>query len=714
MKLSRRTALVLPVLLAILAGCGSQGPSGKAAKEIGDAEKAIANAKAYADKSELEKAAMEYNRASTLIAQGKALAVNTEVPSLQKLDAEAQSGAAAVQKQKEEKEKAAEEARKKEELAQKTKRWRTRVAIPAEMDYLNVLPANMVIAGQLKNLGQSIENARKTALGRLLAAQDLAPLWKKLQAELNDKQEFSKNLDLWLPRFKGEFAFALWQLDFQDASGMRVAAVAEITDPVPEAVLDELLEKTEFFPPAGPFTVTYKDVDIWQPAPGGPAVALLGRHLVLGPNADSVKAIVDGFLKPGGFGASANCATLKPSLAQKPEVLVFMDLQGYLSEVNKMMGALPGKDTKAAVQKMMDAANTNIKLVGMSSTCVGDGFEDRSAAISEGELKGFGSMMAMPAGTPPPLNALAFVPANAAVAQVGYMNAQVASTALRAYLAGFDQMVDSVAKEMPPPPAGAPAPPHPLRALKAFEEKTGINLDELLAGLKGECGFYVVLAPGLVTQPPDIGMFITCAAPEKAKAFSDAIAKGLGAYFSPSPVRELPVQGRTLYQLDLQALGLPVEQKFPYTPCWAVEGSHIFLASSPQALRKQLSYVDSKADAGLLTQPDFVKALSGLAAEERKSQIVYMDMKNLLAAAAMLGLPLLQARITDPELKSILQGLPQPQVLFKDITPLVGGGVQRPGRVESVLRSPVPPVGTVAALGIGLALFIVPHIAERP
>ncbi|MCY3023599.1 MAG: hypothetical protein NTW87_31855 [Planctomycetota bacterium] len=118
-----------------------------------------------------------------------------------------------------------------------------------------------------------------------------------------------------------------------------------------------------------------------------------------------------------------------------------------------------------------------------------------------------------------------------------------------------------------------------------------------------------------------------------------------------------------------------------------------------------MTFIDSKTP-GLLTQPDFVKALGMLSAEERKGQIVYADAKTLLSAAAMLGLPLLQARLTDEEMKKALAGLPPGQQLFKDIPPLVGATVQRAGHVETVLRSPLPPLSTGVVLGVGALIGV--------
>jgi len=177
-------------------------------------------------------------------------------------------------------------------------------------------------------------------------------------------------------------------------------------------------------------------------------------------------------------------------------------------------------------------------------------------------------------------------------------------------------------------------------------------------------------------------------------------------------VKEVPLANRTLYQLDLAALKLPVPPNFPYGPCWAVEGNHVFIASSVQALRKQLTYIEAKTP-GLLTQPDFVKALGTLTADERKGQVMYMDMKSALAAGATVALPLLQGTIPDPQMKAALATLPPPSQLFKDLPPLLSTSVQRGDRAESIIRGPVPPMATIFFGAMGAAILM-PRMAMRP
>jgi hypothetical protein len=235
---------------------------------------------------------------------------------------------------------------------------RIRLANMGAVDYLDVLPANCIIAAQLKNLGASRENAKGSAIGKLLASPELAALRQRLDAALNEKPDVWKAIQLWAGRFNGQFAMGFWAMDFQDPTKMRLAAMGEITDPAPQAVLDDFLKQTEFLP-AGGNVENYKGVDIMQSAPGAPALALVGKHFVLAPNGESLKPIVDGFLNPGGLGATPALIKLKPALGPKPEFMLVVDFEKYMQEITKMFAAAPGGQAQGdAMQKLMACPST--------------------------------------------------------------------------------------------------------------------------------------------------------------------------------------------------------------------------------------------------------------------------------------------------------------------------------------------------------------------
>jgi hypothetical protein len=578
-------------------------------------------------------------------------------------------------------------------------RLETRIRLNAldKVDYLDVIPAESFIFVQARDVNASLEAARKSIAGQLTYSKPLDPFRNMLEKALQKNPEGWEKMQVWTPRFKGQFAFALWSLDMRDPTKIRLAAIAEITDPAPKRVFDELLAEARIVPQAA-LNDTYKEIEIVNGGPMGPCFALVNRHLVFSANADSVKAVIDGMLAPGGLAASPAFQKIKPALGPKPELLFCMDFQVYMKEVVKMMGAMgpAGAGQAEAIKSVMNSAG-NMKLMAVASSCVGTVFEDRYVLSTDGPPTGLAAAGIMPPGAPPPIEAMAIVPRNASIAAAGYMDGGRMHGSMMEYLSGVFKMARMGA------PPNTPGPPDLEAVLKDFEGKTGLKVADLAGSIKGEFGYYVVPAPGLVTAAPDIGIFITCTDADKAKALSGAVSKALNAFMQPAPAAEVPQGARTVYQLDLAKLGIPVPEKFPYTPSWAAEGNRVFIASSPMALRKQLSYIEQKTP-GLLAQPEFTKAMEQFTPEQRKGQVMYVNMRDLLTAGAMLGLPLLQGQIQDPEVMVALQNLPPPQDLFKDIPPLVAVSVQYPDRVESIMRSPVPSlpamVGTFAIYGL--------------
>ncbi|HYG74253.1 MAG TPA: hypothetical protein VEK08_04535 [Planctomycetota bacterium] len=573
---------------------------------------------------------------------------------------------------------------------------RLRLSTIGAIDYLEVMPASSIVAIQLKNLGTSLENAKKTAIGQIVLSKDLEPFRTQLDALLNQQPDKKKEALTWVERFKGQFAFAIWELQLMPPpEEVKLGALIEITDPNPRDVLDELIKKTGIFAD-GQKTTNHKDVEILHhPLGMGPSVALLGRHLIVANNIESVQKLVDGFLAPGGIAGSADFKKARPSLNANPEFVFAMDFQKYMKFAQSMT-PLPGYD------EMMKAAGVTAKYMVMSSAVSGDSFEDRFVMVNSGPPAGLAAAGIPPADAPPPLADVSLIPSNAVAAMVTYVDGAKLGPAFVEYMAGLKKIMDGLKNQVPPPPV---APPDFTAVIKTFEEKSGLKLTEILALVKGSVGYYVVLAPGGAVAPPDIGMFLTCPDAEKAKAVNAAIAKGFSAYDNKNAIREIDTPARKIYQLDLAALGLPIQPNFPYAPCWAIEGNHVFIASSIQALRKQLTYIDNKTP-GLLTQPDFVKALGNIGAEERKGQIVYIDVKSLASFGATVGLPLLQTKIQDPVLKKNLATLPPPAQLFKDLPPLLTGAVTKGDLNVGVLRSPIPPFQSIflLAFGAGLAM----------
>jgi len=571
---------------------------------------------------------------------------------------------------------------------------RLRLATIGAMDYLQVVPANSIIVLQLKNLSTSLENAKKTAIGQIILSKDLEPFRTKVDAMMNQEPQKKKEALLWFQRFKGQFTVSLWELNLLNPEELKFGAILEITDPNPVDVFDELLTKTGVLA-GGRKTTNYKDVDILNdPLGAGPAVALIGRHILVSNTLESVQKLVDGFIQPGGFAATPDFKKALPHLGTQPDMIFGMDFQKYMKAA-QAVAPMPGYD------ELMKGAGVTAKYLYMTSSSAADTFEDRFYVVNDGPPKGFAAAARPPADAPPPLTDMALMPANSILAAVGYLDGSQMNAAMGDYLGGLKKMMDQVKKQGPGP---VPIPDF-SEAIAQFEAKSGLKVGDLAALVKGSIGYYAVLAPGGALAPPDLGLFITCEDAEKAKAVNAAISKGFNAYDNKNAVKEVDAPGHKIYQLDLTALGLPVQPNFPYSPCWTIEGNRVFVASSIQALRKQLSFIDNKTP-GLLSQPDFVKALGALSPEERKGQIMYADMKSLLTFGATVGLPLLQAKVKDAEIKKNLATLPPATQLFKDVPPVLIASTFIGDANIGIMRSPVPPFQTVflMAIGAGLAM----------
>jgi hypothetical protein len=559
------------------------------------------------------------------------------------------------------------------------------------VDYLEVLPGKTIIALQAKNIATTIESSKKTALGQMVLSQVLEGFRTQLQTAMDKQPDVKKQVMLWHERFKGQVAAGIWEMNLAQPDKMRMAVVAEVTDPEPQAVFDDFMKQTGMVEQVK--AEMYKDVEIQQSVVGGGAVALAGKHFLFSNNGEAMRELIDGLMSPNGLGKSPKYLQIKPALGAKPDLIVTMDFKAYMKAV-MAIAPMPG------FEDLMKSAGANADLIAMSSSTIGDTFEDRWIMSMDGPPTGMASIGIPPADAPAPLNDLAAVPTNSVLASVGYMDGGKAQVEIVKYLDSLKKMMDGMKAQMPP--GAEPMPDFPA-IIKTFEEKAGLKVADILGNIKGSNGFYVVLAPTPALVAPDIGLFITCVDAEKAKVVSAAMAKALNAY-GPGAVKELPVANRTIFQLDLAPLGVPVPPNFPYLISWSVEGNRIFVGSSVQALRKQLSYIENKTP-GLLTQPDFIKALGALSPEERKGGMFYVDMKTVLIEGGKVALPLLNAQIPDEQVKKTLAAVPPPQQMFKDVPPMLITSVFTGNQQQTIMRAPLPPLPTIFVLSVGAGMM---------
>lgn len=571
----------------------------------------------------------------------------------------------------------------------------------ASVDYLSVFPAESVLFMQVRNLADSIEKSKTTAVGKLVLSPALEPFRKKLEEALNAKPNEKKAFDTWFKRFNGQFGLAIWNVSPMPDQ-LRLAAMIQITEPNTQAVFDEFMAETGLQGMAQKGE-SYRDVDIYQSPQGqGGMIALAGPHIIVSVNRESLKMAIDNLLKPAGLAASPAFAKIKPSLGEKPELLLGMDYKAYMKQVLAMLELLGQPDQAKAMQKASDSMGFDMQYFVMASASNGDRYDDHMVVTFGAEPKGLIAAGIVPPDAPAPLEDMALVPANAVAALVTYVDGKKFQVGAREYLTGLTEMLAAQQMNAPPQAKG----PDFAAILKQAEEKMGAKVEDLLVDAKGTAGYYAVLAPGGVLEAPDVGLFITFADNAGATKFSDTYRRGLDNLGPVAVVREIEAPNRKLFQIDLKAAGLPIPDKFPYNPTWVVEGNRLYMASSVPALRKQLTYIDTKTP-GLLTQPDFMKAMGVLKPDERRGQLMYVNMKSLMTLGATVALPFMQAAIPAEEvgLKQALAALPQPAELFKDIPPLLSTTIMKGTSQETVLRGPIPPIPSTLLLGIG-AVFI--------
>lgn len=555
------------------------------------------------------------------------------------------------------------------------------------VDYLELLPAKSLVVIRGSNIGSFVENARKSAIGRLCDNPAMDPFKKKIKELSEKKPEVAKTTELWTKRFSGQVAAAILEINpaLQD---VKMAVIAEVTDPDPGMVYSELVNEIHLADNAQPGN--YGDVDYIEGQNAQGAAALVGKHVILANNLGALKVMIDAFTTPGKFAASDNFTKIKPSLGAKPELLLTVDMEALIAIVKQLPIPIPIDDI------LVTSGLKNLKFVGFTSSIAGDSFEDRLVETLVGPMAGIYAANIPPTGVAP-LNAAALAPQNAVALGTIYIDGAKFHAGMVEYFASMRKMKETLQN------LGGGMPPEnddPETQIKKFEENTGLKVADLAADIKGEFAQWVVPATGAIPGPPDVGGVITCESPEKATALSDAFAKIANTGKDKPVVIENPYKNRLIRQLDVETMFPNRRKDVPYVPSWTVDGNHVFLGSSPAVLQKQITSIDTKAP-GLLTQQDFVKAIGTLSEDERKGSMLYVDAKTLLTMGATIGLPLLQVQSKDEDLKKALAALPPSAELFKDIPPLVGCNVVNGNENKFVLRAAVPPLPTLFVALIG-------------
>jgi hypothetical protein len=561
--------------------------------------------------------------------------------------------------------------------------------LPA-IDYLSVIPDNSIISAHVTNVGNSWENIRKTAVGKLIESKALEAFRAKIEAGMNKEPEARALADMWVKRLKGQFAASCWELNFMAGpAGIKAGLIAEITDGDPVAAFNDL---QNLGMGAGGVTTTYKDLEVLEGPGGSGAYALLGKHILLATNVDAMKTMVDNVLTPAGLNTAASFTKVKPTLG-KHEMLITFDMEAYFTALAAMM---PG-----GMDDVMKASGADdLKMFCMATTVAGGGFEDRFVAVLDPKPSGFRLASMPPAGSTPALDAMPLLPANAVLGSVFYMDGAKMATATIDYLEALKKMMAANAG------AGDGAEAAFTAKLKEFEEKTGIKIDSIMANIKGDIGMYAVL-PQPPAMLPDVGFMFTCVDAEKAAATAQALAKVANSMTGKPSVKQTPYKTHTINEFDLatiEGLNLPPQVKGELSPCFAVDGNRLYVSSTTAAMQKLLNNIDAKGP-GLNSNPEFQKALASLPVDLHKGQIMFLDSKKLLTHLGTLGLPMLTNSVPDAEMKAALAALPPSAELFRDFPPMISSGVDKIDHSVTIIRGPIPPIPTVFFGAMVISLY---------
>ena len=562
------------------------------------------------------------------------------------------------------------------------------LALP-EINYLDLLPQKSMLVIRATSFATLAQNSRKTALGRMIDSPALAPFKARLTEQLDKNQDLKKTLTDWDSRFNGQAAAAVIELDTGKRDGIKMAVMAEITDPDPEAVFNDLVTQLKLSENAD--KGDYNDVSYLRRKGDEGALALVGKHVVLTNNLATLKQVIDSFLAPGKFSASESYTRIKPSLGENPDVQVLVEVDAIIKTIAQMPLPFP--------VPLDDITSTlrikNVKLFAMSSSANGDSFEDRLITVQNGTPDA-AATATIPPPDVAPINAAALAPQSSVAFAAAYLDGSKVYTALQESLPAMNKLKDDATDP------GTPQKPGLEEQIKQFETKFGVKVSDIGAAVKGEVALWVVPSFGLEPAPPDICTVITCADADKAAFLSETMGKVIAGLNDKPVIVDADYKNRKIHQLDMKTI--QPNEKAVYAPAWVVDSNHLFIGSSTNVLQKLLSAIDGKAP-GLALQADFMKALGTLKPEERKGSFLYVDLRSLLVTGASVAVPLLQMQSNDEELKKALAGLPDFTELFKDVPPILGSVLVEGEQSKVIVRAAVPPIPTAMAVLIGIGIF---------
>jgi hypothetical protein len=250
-----------------------------------------------------------------------------------------------------------------------------------------------------------------------------------------------------------------------------------------------------------------------------------------------------------------------------------------------------------ATNLIKDSGIEDVSGFGMSSIAVEKGFYRTRMVLHHYKGQGTGFLWSVFGAAPHKLDGLDLLPATTAFASFGD--------------ADLSMLWSAVEKDITQ--SGIPAADEGIAQAKAaFEQKTGLKLDDLLASLGGEYGVVLTLNDAKKITVP-AGLNQTFDFPEPgilvaAKVKDDLIFNRVDELLKGG---HLPVAESDTNGLRMRTVTIPVPLPIALRPSIARSGDYLFLATS-DSLIEQVLDVQSGKQPGLKSTDEFKKLAQGL------------------------------------------------------------------------------------------------------
>ncbi|GMV82191.1 MAG: hypothetical protein AMXMBFR7_33750 [Planctomycetota bacterium] len=575
-------------------------------------------------------------------------------------------------------------------------------AVPGEAQYLDLFPADTVMVAGLSNASASWGRLKESAFGKLLQGEAFKPLMGLADKEMKGAPGWPL-IEKWLARFNGSAAAGLWAFNPMDPAKMGAALVVQLPAEEPEKVLRELLADTGL--DQGLQADTSRGLPLWAAPGGNGALALAGRHMIFASNPDSAMRIADGLIAPAEqrLTTSPAYSKLRPHLGEGADFTFVMNMAEYQKMLGGMMAMMGGGNL---LEKLGYDA---LEYVALASHIRGPMIEDRMVvSISEKETS-LTKIMNMGWKSPTPLKDIfAVVPADAVL--VG--NSYVDGAGLLEYFVGYMKGIAEMQAQM-----GQPIELNPDEMIPKAEAIMGLKMADVAGAVQGDLVYWAKLHPGLI--PPDIGMALTCASPEKSAELAATFEKVVNAAIKSAEGKDAPAiekqtkEGATIWieSEDSPLLEDPQRKAIPYRLCWTVSGNRVLFGSSALALQNRLKGIAAAEPAY-----DPAKLVGELPPGQLAPKVVMsLDLKQILELGVKQGIPMAAMFMPaeQAELQQALLGLTQQPELFKDLPPVTGLGFAPQAGVQvTVVRSPVGMVPAYGGLMAGVVGYFMMQRGE--